>query len=37
MVRDGLERVGVQIREGMLESLHYILKATGKPIPFLLW
>ena len=46
MVRDGLERVGEQIREGILESLHYILKVeslhyilkvTDKPIPSLLW
>lgn len=32
MIRDGLERLGEQIREGMLESLHCILKATDKPM-----
>ena len=37
MVRYGLVRVGGQIREGILESLHYILKVTDKPIPSLLW
>lgn len=35
MIRGGLERVGEQIREGTLASLHYILKVTDKPMPSL--
>lgn len=35
MIKGGLERVGGQIRQGMLESLHYILKSSEKPKPSL--